>query len=450
MKIVSAVIFLLLLQTANAQLTLSSLIRPTNPGEMVPDLVFSPLSNYATKSAKLSQFKGKLVILDFWGINCAPCIKAFPKLHSLQKQFGDSIQIILVTPSSQNSLDSIIQRRKKIGIRINIPSSLISLTGNTMLSKYFPYKIIPHYVWIDIEGRLAAVTKGEVVTEENIRKKLRDPQFYLPQKKDILTLDRSRPMFPQLQNVLHNEAKKYSVITEHVEGLSGFTTIYQKDTSENTIRVFRGNYSILELCGNALSNFQEGSPYLTPTFDYGKRAVLEVKDSGKYLFDANKGSTIQDWKRLNTFCYEMVVAGNETGRLTKYMLSDIERFFNVEARIEKRRARALALVRTSGIDKVGLKKQITERTAFRDTLGVYHIIGMNGLTILRTHLSQANKASPYIFLDNTGYGGRVELHLTSQLDDLPALKKELNEKYDLDLIETEAEVDMIVISENDF
>lgn len=43
---------------------------------------------------KLKDYRGKVVVLDFWATNCPPCIKEIPHLLAIQKANADSLQVI--------------------------------------------------------------------------------------------------------------------------------------------------------------------------------------------------------------------------------------------------------------------------------------------------------------------------------------------------------------------
>jgi len=46
------------------------------------------------KTIKLTNLKGKVVLLDFWYRGCFPCLKATPDLIKMQEEFKDDLVII--------------------------------------------------------------------------------------------------------------------------------------------------------------------------------------------------------------------------------------------------------------------------------------------------------------------------------------------------------------------
>lgn len=45
----------------------------------------------------LADFKGKIVLVNFWATFCAPCLKEMPSLQSLQRQLGgDDFQVVAI------------------------------------------------------------------------------------------------------------------------------------------------------------------------------------------------------------------------------------------------------------------------------------------------------------------------------------------------------------------
>ncbi|MGZ4100208.1 MAG: TlpA family protein disulfide reductase, partial [Bacteroidia bacterium] len=66
------IIFLFSILRCNAQ------ERPLKVGDKVPDITFSNVVNYKSATLKLSEFKGQVIMLDFWATWCSSCLAAFP------------------------------------------------------------------------------------------------------------------------------------------------------------------------------------------------------------------------------------------------------------------------------------------------------------------------------------------------------------------------------------
>lgn len=69
-----------------------------------------PASNFSFKTVdqditqNLDDFKGKVVIVNFWATWCGPCLKEIPDLNQLQKEFGEKGLVVLSVSDEDRSL----------------------------------------------------------------------------------------------------------------------------------------------------------------------------------------------------------------------------------------------------------------------------------------------------------------------------------------------------------
>lgn len=63
---------------------------------------FSLLNNNS-KTVSLSDFKGKLIVLDFWGTWCAPCIQELPILKSFHNDYKSDLTLISIACNDKDS-----------------------------------------------------------------------------------------------------------------------------------------------------------------------------------------------------------------------------------------------------------------------------------------------------------------------------------------------------------
>lgn len=49
------------------------------------------------RSVSLEQFRGKVVVLNFWATWCPPCVEEMPSLVQLQKRMGDRVVVLGVS-----------------------------------------------------------------------------------------------------------------------------------------------------------------------------------------------------------------------------------------------------------------------------------------------------------------------------------------------------------------
>ena len=69
-------------------------IQTLNAQTEKPSLTDIDLKLNNNKTVKMTELKGKVVLLDFWYRGCFPCLKAIPDLIKLQEEFKDDLVII--------------------------------------------------------------------------------------------------------------------------------------------------------------------------------------------------------------------------------------------------------------------------------------------------------------------------------------------------------------------
>ncbi len=78
----------------------ATLFDTLDPGEVAPEFVAERLEG---GTMRLSDYQGRLLVLDFWATWCGPCLAEMPTFQKLQAQFGDDPRFALVSLSCDNS-----------------------------------------------------------------------------------------------------------------------------------------------------------------------------------------------------------------------------------------------------------------------------------------------------------------------------------------------------------
>ncbi len=133
---------------------------------------------------KLSQLKGKVVLLDFWTYSCINCIRTLSSLNKLHEQYKDKGLIIIGVHSPEFEFEKEIvnveKAVKKFGIEYPVALDNNLVTWHNYDNSYWP----AHYL-IDQGGKVVYTRFGEGqydVLDNNIRSLLKLSQE--PQKFD--------------------------------------------------------------------------------------------------------------------------------------------------------------------------------------------------------------------------------------------------------------------------
>lgn len=153
---------------------------PWEVSDKVPvNIVVDKVINYKSASLKFKDYQNQLVILDFWNTYCTSCIKAWPKLDSLQRKYKDRLLILLVTAEPTERVKEFVAKREQA---MHLSLSMPIVTADTILSKLNPTTYNPFYVWIEPGGQVIAKTNGYMLTAENVEQTMKIIEAYRPQR----------------------------------------------------------------------------------------------------------------------------------------------------------------------------------------------------------------------------------------------------------------------------
>lgn len=105
--------------------------------------------NDATKRYAIEDFKGKYVLLDFWGLGCKPCLMAIPELIEIQKKYAD--RLLIVGVNDQIFLEKLDDYVKKTQINYPIVHAKDFMGVYSIFSKNEFYGF-PYYVLLSPDG----------------------------------------------------------------------------------------------------------------------------------------------------------------------------------------------------------------------------------------------------------------------------------------------------------
>ncbi|MGE0104590.1 MAG: TlpA disulfide reductase family protein [Blastocatellales bacterium] len=80
-----------------------------------------PIARLDGTSFKLSDYKGKVLVVDFWATYCPPCVKQAPQLAELSKRYRDKgVEVIGLTSDEKTDQQKVEDFIKRVGINYNI------------------------------------------------------------------------------------------------------------------------------------------------------------------------------------------------------------------------------------------------------------------------------------------------------------------------------------------
>ncbi len=404
-------------------------------GDKLPDIVIQNVLDYPATELKLSDFKDKFVILDFWATWCVPCVSMMPRMDSLQQQFKERLQFLPVTYQRKEEVIPFLEKYKKI---TNHKVSLPKVMGDTVLRYLFPHLTVPHYVWIGPDGIVKAITGMDEISTGTIAAMLEKGRapLTLKEEPDFMPFDSKKPFLVNGNGGDGAGLIYQSALSRFIPGLEGGFSI---NIDKNT------GIGKLSLINVPLYWFYR-SAFGTDSLWIGRnRLELNLAEPCKFNFNDSCGK-YDDWKQINGYAYQLFSPAKDRNDLFGKLREDLERLFPMyKATIEKRNRTCWVLSRTGSAQPLTANPDRASRSGMGIVRGVGYTIQNS---YIRGFIQNMNvfplQNSPYPLIDETGITERVDLEIDAKLSDMEAVSRSL-EKYGLKITLEERDINLLVI-----
>lgn len=402
--------------------SLPTIVRSQNLiGEKITDYTFTDIINTDSATLSIANFRGKILILDFWSSYCAPCIASFPKKDAIARKYRDDVSLIKIavsnTPTDREACRQIFNRHSK-KYDLQLPCAF-----DTVMFRKLDFSGVGQSIVIGRDGTVLTTCLSNLLTDSVINRLVAGLPIDLPEAA-TRTARRSK------SNALN--ANQYRL--EDDLSLIRYKSILTKAQPTFPIHNVQSNlsgggYSLKIFNFRPISMYKRGYATAFPSFRT-TRISIETADP----------SRLKD----SIYCFELImVEPNNDIHPETLVRKELDRVFQVNSRIEKRVKRCLILTSDD-----------TTRIATRGGQPVYDARNSMGPRMINQPISRLdgilenNTGTDLPFVNETGIKGHVDIELDYDFR-LPKLERYRRAlaPYGLELIEGDREIDVVVITD---
>jgi peroxiredoxin len=151
----------------------SSVINAVELEDTVPDFTLKSMSG---ENLRLEEYRGKVVLINFWASWCGPCRQEMPilqKIHDRYEPLGFTVLGV--------NVDEKQEKARKIVERLDVDFPLL-LDTDQLVSEAYDVNAMPYSVLVGRDGKINYIHRGYKPGDENqyvnrLKKLLRTPSL---------------------------------------------------------------------------------------------------------------------------------------------------------------------------------------------------------------------------------------------------------------------------------
>ena len=142
---------------AVAGMLASVLPRFARAGEAAPEFTLHTVDG---KSYRMSELKGRPVIVDFWATWCAPCKSSMPHLSAIQTRYRGRGLVVLGLSTDDDDPRAVRRFADRLGVTFSL-----AVADDRVLEAFGPIRGLPTTIYISRKGEIVRRVTGYIDAE---------------------------------------------------------------------------------------------------------------------------------------------------------------------------------------------------------------------------------------------------------------------------------------------
>ena len=393
-------------------------------GSQLTDFTLSIQKNGRSvpKAVPLSAYRGKWLVMEFWGKYCTVCISGFPKMESFRKKFADRANFLLIASDDKKrgtGIRSFYARfRDELGLGFDTGYDSLAL-------EKFGVQVLPTLLVVSPDGTVVHRTTSNKIDQLGLEAIFNGKNPWNATDTTVFAIKRITDSISPLPHQALLGPGTYDRSQVLRLNLSSGT----KNGVFKTSPIQLGMLYQLAYLGRAS---------WIPMDEYAARVyhhpVLEMADTSAFIYRAG---TLRGLYR-----YELSMAdpNSNTGAVQRAIQADLAKWFPYEVVLEKREMPVLKLIIVDTVKVNALASSAGKMERNGDSAGM-RLTGATSEQLVRFFRSYF----PFrVIQDESGIKFPINLQLNAAMTDLASVSRSLQQSG-MDLVRSTSVVEVLVI-----